>query len=140
FWDVKGRRYEASPDTLVGVLRAWGMPIEGMGDVDAAWTWFHERAAATVIEPVHVVWANGPLWVRLRLPPPMPARARATLLTESGVGIDLGAIDLDPESVDHGPITTHDAWFSVETEWPLGYHQLLLEVGGRRWESTVIVA
>jgi 4-alpha-glucanotransferase len=141
YWDVKGRRHVASADTLVALLGAWGAPVADVGDAAAGWEWFHEQAAATAVEPVHVVRPGESLWVRLRLRQPPPDRAKATLLTEAGVGIDLGAVDLSgTEVVDHGGRSTHDTWFELGTEWPLGYHTLAIDLGDVAFESTVIVA
>jgi 4-alpha-glucanotransferase len=141
FWDVRGEQHTASADTLMAVLRAGGAPIDRLSEVDGAWSWFHELAADSVLEPVHTIWGSGPLSVRLRLPHPPPHRATATLVSELGATIDLGAVELDgSRPSDHGGILRHEKRFELAGEWPLGYHTLVIEIGDDAYESTLIVA
>jgi 4-alpha-glucanotransferase len=71
YYDVDGRRQEASSGTLLSALRALGAPVESQTDVPAA---LRERTQARwrqVLDPVTVAWDGGPTETQLRLPAAM---------------------------------------------------------------------
>src|SRR5947209_2256617 len=84
YTDVSGRRQPASPESLVGVLRALGAPIAGAGDAaDALREQRHSRRTRRV-EPVHVAWDGASASITLRLHESETALEVACRLTLEG--------------------------------------------------------
>ncbi len=142
YHDIAGARREASPEALMAVLRALGAPIQRADDAPAA---ARERLKALwerVVEPVSVAW-NGAAAVELRLPSDDADRAAACqLVLETGDAqawkVELTALPVTRAAEVDG------RRFVVKTLQlpPLaqGYHRLLIETGGRSYESLVISA
>lgn len=57
--DMAKRTQRATPEALLGVLRALGVPVEKLRDAGAALRAEHLRQARQVIEPVQVAWSGG---------------------------------------------------------------------------------
>ncbi|MBI2704194.1 MAG: 4-alpha-glucanotransferase [Actinobacteria bacterium] len=142
YHDISGEPHTAAVDTLIAVLAAWGVPLARLADVPAAWTWWHERVAATVVEPVVAARQGEPLGFRLRLPASASVGSlRAGLRCEDGTEIELGTAGFtEPEHRWHGPIETKEWWLSFPAARPAGYHRLLLDLGDEVIESSLIAS
>ena len=111
--DMSRKRREASPESVLLVLRALGVPVEKFDDVDAAVRARRGEIENRILEPVMLAW-DGKLDVSgLRLPP----RSKPALVLDDG------------ESTSWPP-----------PQLPAGYHRLTVTSGGGTHESLVISA
>jgi 4-alpha-glucanotransferase len=141
YHDIRGNHIEASPESLLGVLRALQAPIEDFGDIPEALEARREELASRIVEPVVVAW-DGHVQAGIEV------RAGAFL---NGTGtrgslachLDLEGgerrgwvLDLDslPE--------TREGFRSLTLPEPLptGYHELRIEAGGRAEETLILSA
>jgi 4-alpha-glucanotransferase len=141
---IEHRRIVAEPESLLTVLRGLGAPIESASGaagaiqarLEALWRWR--------LEPVAVVWEGNGGFARLRLPETAASgRASCTLRLEAG---EERSWEVELASLPERGADTIDGERCVEKqiglpgELPAGYHQLVIETGGRRLEALVIVA
>ena len=66
YHDAMGRHVEASPESLLAVLRALGAPLESEDDVAEALAERRQELDERVIEPVFVAWDGRPPEMLLR--------------------------------------------------------------------------
>src|SRR4051812_48443709 len=66
--DMTGRPRVVPPEGLLGVLRALGVPVDGMEDVADALRERQRALASRRVEPVVVAWSDRPARVSLNLP------------------------------------------------------------------------
>ena len=154
--DGLGQRRQAPPEALLLVLKALGANIETLNDVPDA---LHERRKTLwdqVIEPVILVWDNEPLDIRLRLPDSSTRgseNAKTTIVCRLTLENDPDGLEQDIQywscPLDDLPIRNlvfvGDELYMV-MRWilpaslPYGYHRLMLDISGQRYESLVISA
>src|SRR3954452_13498173 len=83
--DAGGRLREASPDSLLRVLRVLGAPVERPGDVADALRRRRETLWRRRLEPVMLAWDGGPADVAIRMPSAEAAgRLQGTFHLEEG--------------------------------------------------------
>lgn len=140
FWDMHGNRYETTPDTLRGLLKAFGIAAQTESDAWASLAAFGEAPWRTPLPPVVVLHDGEPVTIPLRLPMEDDGRTiRWKLQLENG-GERRGECRV-------GSITVEDAGNLGEKRialrrlklepLPLGYHQFVLE---DQFSTTIIVA
>jgi 4-alpha-glucanotransferase len=144
FHDVDGRRRRASPPGLVSVLKALGAPLESISDIPGAVQARRQELWHRGVEPVTVAWLGQPTSLTLWLPASeSPGAVRAHLTTEEGAHRrwTYGAGELTPTGtadIEGAPYRALEPMLPADL--PVGYHNLILEAGGSRWETLVIVA
>jgi 4-alpha-glucanotransferase len=126
-YDTFGNHRVATPDTLKALLRATGVTIENDGDVRSRFAEAETAPWHAPLEPVHVVDANGPPVLPMRLPASAgDARLALRIETEHGARLegetrlDLGDARTSPD----GQIV--QGWLHVGHSLPLGEHDLHL--------------
>jgi 4-alpha-glucanotransferase len=144
YLDDRFRRIDASPETLLSVLRSLGAPLSGRLDFDAAagerliehWRW--------CIEPVHVAWDGLLPAIELRLPAADASGRIEWRLALEGGGVEEGAVALDALQTGRHREIAGEGFVAKRLDLtktlPLGYHRLTLSTGPRRLESLVIAA
>jgi 4-alpha-glucanotransferase len=142
FYDVEGRRQQASPEAVLLVLRALGAPIETFADVSDALRERRRELWARAVEPVTVAWEGQPVGIDLRLPATSAeSTVRCHLAPESGeVRNWTSAVGELPvvESAFVDGVRYQARRLSLPFALPWGYHQLALECGGRQFETLLI--
>lgn len=143
YYDVSGSRKEASPESLLRVLRALGAPVETLRDVPAA---LRERRQATWqrgIEPVIVAWEGGPAEVRLSLPVQRVSGSLACELKLEGGEVKSWRLDLASlptvEAAEIGGVRYVAKSIALPTV-PWGYHGLTFQFRRSHLETTIIGA
>jgi 4-alpha-glucanotransferase len=119
YTDGLGRRVVVAPETLVRVCAALGAPVTGLGDAAEALRAVRAGGRAAALSPVMVAW-DGQL-----TPIKVPARAHAELRLEQGTSAG---------------IRIAEGKLSATAVLPMGYHQLIVDAGGKVEECTVIAA
>jgi 4-alpha-glucanotransferase len=144
YHDVWGQEVQAGPEALLGILRALGAPLEGVGDASDALAALREERAGLLAEPVAVAW-DGHL-PSLLLRPATGGGPLACHLDLEGGGrractADLGSLPQAPpaEGSDR-PGRLLDLTRELGGPLPLGYHRLRLEAGGRTAETLILAA
>lgn len=127
YHDNWGNHVQASPESLLGVLRALDAPLDGMADVPEALAFRREELAERPIEPVIVAWDGRVPEIEVRLSGGGSAACHLDL--EGGERRGWG-VDLTPGR----PLIL------PESTLPPGYHMLTIESGGKTAESMVISA
>jgi len=144
YWDVTGKQVSASNDGLLRALRALGAPLERLDGVASALRLRRREVWERRLEPVAVCWDGSPPELLLRCPAGdlgRPHQCRLILdtgktytwTTVPGDLPDAGGIDLD--GTRFAARRLH-----LIGPYPLGYHQLTIEGGGKRAECTLIAA
>lgn len=144
FYDVKGRRYDASDPALLAVLRSLGAELGPSDDVATALAARKRDIVSQVVEPVIPVWGDREHAGVLRLPVhQMSTRWKAEITTEDGRKIESegdvhGLPFVDEWNVDG---TTYiRKRFHFGERLPDGYHQLRLETAAGTHEALIIAA
>ncbi len=139
YHDVWGNYVEASPESLLGVLRALEAPVEGLGDVPEALEARREELASRIVEPVVVAWdGHVHAGIELRLGA-LGADIRGPLACHLDLeGGERRGWVLDLESLPE----TREGVRSLTLPEPLptGYHELRIEAGGRAEETLILSA
>lgn len=139
--DAWGRYVEASPEALLGVLRALQAPVDGMADVGAALRERHEELAGRMAEPVVVAWDGHAPSIEVRLAPgDAGSGALAWHLDLEGGERRAEVVDLDALPRTEGFGGRPGRRLSLPEPLPFGYHHLTLEHGGRSAQTLVISA
>ncbi|MBN1607561.1 MAG: 4-alpha-glucanotransferase [Polyangiaceae bacterium] len=149
--DMAKQRREASPESLLAVLRTLGVDVTRMSDVPRALRETRHARAQRVLEPVCVAWGTSPAAVPLRLPNQASAgHLRCKWILEDGTPrrIDSRLQDLPTAPGKGSPRRAgrNDArrrivrYVAVPRGLPTGYHRLVVECGGDRFESLVFSA
>lgn len=144
YWDVSGQQVWAADDALLRVLRTLGAPLERLDDVPAALGRRHREQWGRRLEPVAVCWDGQPPDLLFRCPAGDLGRLhQCQLVLESGQTYawtmkpgelpDAGGIDLD--GTRYAARRLH-----LIGPYPLGYHKLTVEGGGKTAECTLIAA
>ena len=144
YLDMDKRPQHASAESLLGVLRTLGVPVEELGDVPDALREMRRAEARQALEPVHVVWRGQ----RARIPLQLPERiGRGALRWEWRLEdgeVREGESRLESLSrtrvrrVDGGRFVTRI--LPVPFRLPTGYHRLLIGHGDGQLETEVFSA
>jgi 4-alpha-glucanotransferase len=144
YLDMNQRRQEASPESLLAVLRALGVGVERMGDVPAALREGRLARASRVVEPINVAWQGQRAAVPVQLPDSASAGPlRCEWQFEDG---SLRRVDTQLNRLPFGGVArADDAHFitrlvKVPSRLPVGYHRLVLEATNDRFETLVVCA
>lgn len=121
YTDGLNRRVVVRPDTLVKVCAALGAPLTRPEEAADALTAVREAKQGDLLPPVLIAW-NGQL--------------RPVTIQLSG---EFRA-DLHLEAGGEAELAFHDGILTARHPLPLGYHQLTIEAGDRRYRATVIAA
>lgn len=144
YYDVAHRRCQASPESLLAILKALGAPIRTINDAASALRLRRQDMWQCLLEPVTVAWHGDPVMVEVRLPATIADALLVGHLTlESG-----------EQRTYHWPATDLVVTKDAEVEGvnyvvkqltlldvlPWGYHRLTLQVMGISAETFIIVA
>ncbi len=141
--DVFGRRKEASPATLRGLLRALGVHLDGDHQIPDALNERRRFLCDRGLEPVLVAWNGKPGVVDLIISVP-DATGSATCMIDLETGTMRQRQQLQ-DLAKSGPITVGADQFVVlkfplPEPLPWGYHPLVIETASRRFSSLIISA
>jgi 4-alpha-glucanotransferase len=140
YHDALGNYVEASPESLLGALRALRAPVESLADVPGALRERHEELAGQLLSPVVVAWDGHAPAIELR--PAAGGGALAYHLDLEG-GERRGQV-MDLESLPETPPAAGSIHpgrrLLLPEPLPFGYHRLSVEHGGRSAESLIISA
>jgi 4-alpha-glucanotransferase len=144
FYDVAGRRQQVSPEAILRVLRALGVPVETFAEVTDALRVRRQELWDQGVEPVAVAWDGEPVGIDLRLPAASGDGALCChLALEDGDGrswsCDVGELPIVESVVVEG-VQYQAMRLSLPFRLPSGYHRLTLEWGARQFEMMVISA
>jgi 4-alpha-glucanotransferase len=142
--DAIGRRQRAEPETLLLILRLLGAPVATPDDVPAAIRARRQAWWQRGIAPVVVAWDGTPAWLKLRLPvASVMGVLSCHLQTEAGAVYqwDSPLADLPTlQAAEVEGVAYQAGRLALPETLPLGYHRLTLEIGGRQFETLLIVA
>jgi 4-alpha-glucanotransferase len=131
--DALGNHVEASPESLLGVLRALQASVETFADVPEALRERQEELARRLIEPVLVAWDGHAPAIEL-----LAGGDRGSLAYHLDLeGGERRAQVVDLQSL---PETAGGRRLALPERLPFGYHRLTVELAGRVAESMVISA
>ena len=130
YWDIHGNRHETTPETMRGLLKAFGVTAETDGDAWASLAKLGEAPWRTALPPVLVLREGEAVVIPLRLPVEEESRTiRWSLRLEHGgerVG-DCRLGDLTVEDIGHlGEARVALRHLKLDA-LPLGYHDFRLE-------------
>lgn len=135
YWDAMGRFIEATPESLLAVLRALEAPVETLSDVPEALRERRQELAERVLDPVVVAWDGHSRGIDLRL----GSGARGSLACHLDLeGGERRGWVLDVESLPQSGDGARR--LTLSEPLPSGYHELRIENGGRPQETLVISA
>lgn len=144
FYDIQGRRYEATEEALLALLPRLGAEIETASDIPHALAARARQEAVRLLDPVYVAWDGARSKVPLRLPAREDhGRAEVTLRFDSGetrtayVVVNELAV-LDEQTVAGRPLEYRA--LPIEGPLPLGYHHLEVEIRATRVDTLLISA
>lgn len=143
YWDTRGVERTASPDALIGVLRAIGVPVEGPDDLEDL-RGHVGRERTRVLPPVIVAWQGDPIRFNLCTPEHIdPRSVRVEVAFEQG-GVQHWDVDVTTcppvEESSHDGVQYAHRGVELGGAFVDGYHQLFVELHGARHEATVLVA
>jgi len=144
FYNIEGRRQQASPEAVLSVLRALDVPIGGFADVGDALRVRRRELWSRRVEPVAVAWDGQPAGIDLRLPAASADGVlRCNLELETGESrawtCDVADLPVVESAMVEG--VRHQAMrLALPLRLPRGYHRLTLELGARQSETMVISA
>ncbi len=130
--DVTGMQRTASVETLIGVLRALGLPIDRAGEAPALLAATSE-CASPVLPSVVVAQADAPAELTLHLPDGAPAGGTVDITTEAGETFGCRLLEIEPHLGPSVPVR-------LPIRLPAGYHQARIEVGRASAEALLVVA
>ncbi|MBI4460359.1 MAG: 4-alpha-glucanotransferase, partial [Acidobacteria bacterium] len=144
YHDAFGRFREASPESLLGALRALGAPVETLDHVPDALRERRQQMWRRVLKPVIVAWDGIPPRTRLRLEAHRASgQAKFLLRLESGLEQNW-AFDLSLAPVERAVQLEGTSYVArkivLPAGLPAGYHKLRVEFAGQCYESLLIVA
>lgn len=137
--NAAGQPREASPETLLGILRALGHPLQALGDLPDVLAALRHKRQQQVLEPVTVAWDGKPTQATAHLPPGRGS-SRIRLRLEDGTVVVLRAERAA------GPVGARSASAGSGEQrvtlpsLPLGYHCLEAEVPEGVTRSLIISA
>jgi 4-alpha-glucanotransferase len=144
YYGLHHRRCQASPESMLGVLKALGAPVTSMDDVPSALRERKQFLYRRILEPVTVVWDGEPPVIRVCLPSKdagAPANGRLEL--ESGenrtwkwVAGELPVV----VSADVEGVVYLIKEFILPERLPFGYHKFVFKAGNRSGETMIIAS
>ncbi len=144
YHDIAGAERTASPDGLLAILRALGVPLDcwaGAGDALAA---RRQLLAARFLEPVIALWQGGDFGTIIRVPAgELDRQLRFKLVLDDGTAREWTAVPgaLPDAGADRYGLDGYlPRWLPFPSDLPPGYHSLYAELAGSFSESLVIVA
>jgi 4-alpha-glucanotransferase len=144
YWDVTGKQVQATEQGLVRCLQALGAPLGRLDEVPAALRRRRRELWESQLEPVAVCWNGHPPELLFRCPAADLSRPhQCKLVLESG---QVYSWAMKPgELPEAGDCEIDGARFAARRlrligPYPLGYHTLTVEGGGRVAECTLIAA
>jgi 4-alpha-glucanotransferase len=144
FYEIDGRRVDAAPESLLGVLRALGAPVAREADVPGALREARIAPWRRPVEPVVVAWDGAAVELDLRLPEAEAgASFDARLAVDGGEargGPGLFADAAPPEAAEIDGARFVRRRLRGPAGLPPGYHRLRIETGGRACETLVLAA
>lgn len=158
YWDVSGAWHQPGPETVVAVLAALGAPLDpssaliskaGLAAALAELDHELDRRRRQALAPVVAGLAGHPLCFELvhAGADDQAPRVEVVVLLEDGGQhrhlVDLGTCPVVGRSDRHGSAWTRRAvelGALGEPDWPVGYHELAVEVDGRSHRACVLVA
>jgi len=138
YHDAMGRFVQASPDSLLAVLRALEAPLDGPEDVAEALQERREELASRLIEPVIVAWDGRVPAIDLRLGDSGTLACHLDLEGGERRGWMLELSSLPQARPAEGAAPGRE--LTLPEELPLGYHWLTVESGGRSAQALVLSA
>lgn len=135
---------DASPESLLGVLRTLGVPVERAADAPAALRAQRHADIQRILEPVHVAWRKQQSTIPLQLPDSLATGLVRCEWRLSGSETRasetrLGRLPVERHRrVDGAGFTTR--LLRVPPGLPVGYHQLVVELGNGRFETQIFCA
>jgi 4-alpha-glucanotransferase len=144
YWDVTGKQVWASDDGLLRALQALGASLVRLADVPGALRYRRRELWERPLEPVAVCWDGYPPELLFRCPAADLTRTyQCRLALESGQTYtwtmkpgDLpGDGDIELDGRRYTARRLH-----LIGPYPLGYHKLTIDCGGRSAECTLIAA
>ncbi len=144
YYDITQRRQEASPESLLLVLRALGAPVETFGDVSAALIERRQTVWRRCLEPVVVVWDGDSAEVEMRLPADQAVgSAMCHMELENGEArgwaCDISGLPTTQTVEVEGERYVAKK-LPIPGSLPWGYHRLTVESSGRLSETMIICA
>ena len=144
YHDAFGQIREASPESLLGALRALGAPVESLDHVPDALRERRQQMWRRVLRPVMVAWDGVPPGARLRLEARRAVgQASFRIRLESGLeqrwAFDISQAPVE-RAVQLGGTNYVSKKIVLPVGLPAGYHQLQVELAGECVESLLIVA
>lgn len=135
YTDNEDRRRRATPESLMAVLRAFGVPIDRPEQAESILRDHHVRHERDILAPVSVIWDDRPATIAIHLPADLPDNA----LIECELRLDDGHVEewtvdrahLPPRLGLFQQHTTGSHWLPLPTPLPHGYHTLNLSMPGR---------
>ncbi len=144
YWDVTGKQVWATDDQLMRALRALGAPLQRPDEAPAALRQRQRELWERPLEPVAVCWDGHPPELLFRCPENALARShQCRLVLDSGPTYTwtMKPGDLpDAGGVELGGVRYAARRLHLIGPYPLGYHKLTIEGGGRASECTLIAA
>ncbi len=144
FYGVRHRRYTATAESLLAVLKALGAPVASLADVPAAYREKVQSRWHQVMEPVTVVRRGGHPVIDITLPSgAVGAASIARLELESGGVFEwqFRARDLpvsESAEVEGRRYTVYR--MKLPKQLPCGYHRFILPIKGQARETLIITA
>jgi 4-alpha-glucanotransferase len=144
YWDSQGRHRLASTASLLGVLRALGVALDGPQQAAATLAHLRLERWHRPLEPVVVAWDGRAIPVRLRLPARQADASLAlTIELEDGDRRELcvraDALPARGSRTVAGERFVTREW-TLPGELPPGYHRLTLESAGELHQAHLIAA
>lgn len=147
YYDHGGRRCGASPESLMAVLRALGVPVHRAAEIPAALRRQRRAVWERTVEPVVVAWLPHPAPFTLRLPDGLgDAHVRVTVALEDGIERSGHARVSRLTRTERQEVAGREfsAYEVPLPRVPAGYHDLHVEVDGpgapRRHQSLLLAA
>ena len=140
--DAMGRNVEASPESLLAVLRALGAPLESVDDVPEALEERRRELSERVIEPVLVAWDGRVPAAVLRFGSDSGAGSGGRLTCRFDLeGGERWAWEKELSALPRAsPESPAGRLLALPDNLPSGYHRLRVEHEGRSGEALVISA
>jgi 4-alpha-glucanotransferase len=144
YYDLHHRRQQASVESLLGVLKALGAPINSVNDVPSALRERRQALRHRVMEPVTVVWNGEKPTITVCLPSNVAdISGTAQLELESGESFNWtwSARELPViESADVEGKRYVTRRITLPESLPWGYHKFVFKVKGNSGETMIISA
>jgi 4-alpha-glucanotransferase len=144
YYDITGQMKQPPLEAQLAVLRMLGAAVEKTADLAGAINIRRRELWQRTLDPVLVLWAGQPGFVKLHLPRSL-AQAQVHCTVESADGAVVSNILSDDAQWRPGERIVDGASYvsrrlKISAALPLGYHRLRLEIGGRASEHFLFVA